>query len=134
MNDKPTTLTLFFMWALWTARSLSDFLTSNEDTFKFGITVWITGIVGLMVLIAISYKIEKRKEWIEKGNPRIGSIVLEIVQMALAVYFLLGLIDYIKEGFSSAYIGLPAILFLVVRDIVKVWNSTNIPIIRLQNK
>ena len=132
MKNKPTTLTLFLVCSLWTGRSLSDFLVQSEVSLHYYSTLWIAGIVGFIVLITVSYKVEESHDSKKEKNFKVGRFVFGCIQMGLAAYFLLGLIDFVIEGFSTAYIGFPAIFLLVIRGIIMIWKSVEYPLESLE--
>ena len=80
------------------------------------------------MLITVSYKIEENQDSKEEKNFKVGRFVFGCIQMGLAAYFLLGLIDFVLEGFSTAYVGFPAIFLLVIRGIMMIWKSVEYPL------
>lgn len=75
------------------------------------------------MLISVTYRIEENQDSKEEKNLKLGRFVFGCIQMGLAAYFLLGLIDFVLEGFSTAYIGFPAIILLVIRGGIMIWKS-----------
>ena len=76
----------------------------------------------------VSYKIEENQDSKEENNLKLGRFVFGCIQMGLAAYFLLGLISFVLEGFSTAFVGFPAIFLLVARGIIMIWKSVEHPV------
>jgi len=121
MKDKPITHILFTLCILWTTSGLFYLRKIlGVERFDRSIWIWILGVVAFMASISVVFKIEERRARDGKANMIFGGIISGMISIFWSALFLIVVLNYTREDYIVAYLGIPGVIFLMVYGVIQI--------------